>query len=218
LDELSREHAANGPRERGWIERLLGAKLTSELPPDRTSRKFSFVVTIFAGRPLSQEEGCVMSRLMPTLGLALLLGAGMVSARTLEGNTSVEVALEVDGRPIVLKGTGECNFTDEATIYEAPATMWAVRQSTGNRSVNLTMWRLHQGGDSLTLSLMVDGKTYRVNTTKVGQHGTLDGAGRWTFAKSGAGGVFTIDALTATRAKIAGRLTCAGFAKPEENG
>jgi hypothetical protein len=106
-----------------------------------------------------------MSRLMLTIGLALFLGAGAVPAQTADETTSVEVALEVDGRPIVLKGVGECNFTDEATIYEAAATMWAVRQSIGNRSINLTMWRLHQGGDSLT-----------------------------------------------------GRLTCAGFKKPEDNG
>ena len=160
----------------------------------------------------------MMSRLMLNVGLALLLAAGTLSARMADETTSVEVALEVDGRPVVLKGAGECNFTDEATIYEAPATMWAVRQSTGNRSINLTMWRLHQGGDSLTLSLTVDGKTYRVNTTKVGQQGTIEGAGRWTFAKSGAGGVFTIEASTGTHAKIAGRLTCAGFKKPEDNG
>jgi hypothetical protein len=156
--------------------------------------------------------------LMLTLGLALLLGAGTMSARMSDATTSVEVALEVDGRPVVLKGAGECNFTDDATIYEAPATMWAVRQSAGNRDINLTMWRLHKGGDSLTLSLTVDGKTYRVNTTKIGQQGTIEGAGRWTFAKNGAGGVFTIEAFTATRTKIAGRLTCAGFKKPEDNG
>jgi hypothetical protein len=164
-----------------------------------------------------------MSRLVLTIGLASLLCAGMLSAApaaddTTNETTTVEIALEVDGKPIVLKGTGECNFTDEATIYEAPATMWAVRQSIGDRSINLTMWRLHQGGDSLTLALTADGKTYRVNTTKIGQQGTIEGSGRWTFAKSGAGGIFTIEASTATRAKIAGRLTCAGFKKPEDNG
>lgn len=163
-----------------------------------------------------------MSRLA-LIGLALLVCAGTSTStrsadETADDTTNVEIALEVDGRPIVLKGAGECNFTDEATIYEAPATMWAVRQSIGDRSVNLTMWRLHQGGDSLTLSLTVDGKTYRVNTTKVGQQGTIEGAGRWTFAKNGAGGLFTIEASTASRAKITGRLTCAGFKKPEDNG
>jgi hypothetical protein len=163
-----------------------------------------------------------MPRLMLTMGLALLLGIGTLSARAADemtdGTTSVEVSLEVDGRPIVLKGAGECNFTDDATIYEAPASMWSVRQSTGDRGVNVTMWRMRQGGDMLTLSLTADGKTYRVNTTKVGQQGTIEGTGRWTFAKNGPGGVFTIEASTGTRAKIAGRLTCAGFTKPEENG
>jgi hypothetical protein len=169
----------------------------------------------------------VMSRLVLATGLGLLLFVGTLSAgraaddttnETTDETTNVEIALEVDGKPVVLKGPGECNFTDEATIYEAPATMWAVRQSIGDRSINLTMWRLHQGGDTLTLSLTADGKTYRVNTTKIGQHGTLEGAGRWTFAKSGAGGTFTIEASTATRAKIAGRVSCAGFRKPEDNG
>jgi hypothetical protein len=172
-----------------------------------------------------------MSRLVLVVGLGLLLCAGTLAAartaddttngatnETTDESTTVEIALEVDGKPMVLKGPGECNFTGDATIYEAPATMWAVRQSSGDRSINLTMWRLHQGGDMLTLSLTANGKTYRVNTTKIGQHGTIEGAGRWTFAKSGAGGTFTIEASTATRAKIAGRLTCASFKKPEDNG
>lgn len=159
-----------------------------------------------------------MSRLIQTLGLALVLGVGTLSAGTADETTNVEVALQVDGKPIVLKGAGECNFTDQATIYEAPATMWAVRQSTGDDSINLTMWRLHKGGDSLTLSLDVNGKTYRVNTTKIGQHGAIEGAGRWTFTKNGAGGVFTIEASTKAQAKIAGRLTCSAFKKPEDNG
>jgi hypothetical protein len=168
------------------------------------------------------------------VGLVLLLGVGSLSGRTVsaavnealnevgdaapDGTTAVELALEVDGKPIVTKGRGECNFTDDASIFEAPATMWAVRQSAGDRSVNLTMWRLRQGGETLTLSLTAGGKTYRVNTTKVGQQGAIDGTGRWTFAKSGAGGTFTIEALTAGRTKITGRLTCAGFTKPEDNG
>ena len=164
-----------------------------------------------------------MSRLVLIIGLALVLCAGTLSAGrarddTTNETTVVEIAIEVDGKPIVLKGPGECNFTDEATIHEAPATMWAVRQSIGDRSINLTMWRLHRGGDSLTLALTADGKTYRVNTTKIGQQGTIDGSGRWTFAKSGAGGMFTIEASTATRVKIAGRLSCSGFKKPEDNG
>lgn len=164
-------------------------------------------------------------RLKLTVGLVLLLAAGSLSVRAAnaidampDDTTAVEVTLEVDGKPLVLKGPGECNFTDDASIYEAPATMWAVRQATGDRDVNLTMWRLHKGGDTLTLSLTTGGKTYRVNTTKVGQQGAIDGSGRWTFAKNGAGGTFTIEALTASRAKIAGRLTCAGFKKPEDNG
>lgn len=131
---------------------------------------------------------------------------------------SVDVALQVGGAAYTAKATGECNFTDGATIFEAPATMWAARQQGGDRNVNFTLWRLRKGGDMLTLFVTIGNKTHRVSTTKVGGNGALRGSGGATFEKRGAGGVFTIDAIADTGAAISGRIVCSGFTKPEDNG
>ena len=131
---------------------------------------------------------------------------------------SVDVALQVGGVPYTAKAAGECNYSTESTIFEAPATMWAARQNEGNRNLNFTLWRLKQGGDMLTLFVTVGNTTHRVNTVKVGSHADVRGSGQATFEKRGAGGIFTIDAMADTGAKITGRISCSGFVKPEDNG
>jgi hypothetical protein len=130
----------------------------------------------------------------------------------------LDVALHVGGVAYTAKAAGECNYTTDATIFEAPATMWAARQDGGNRNVNFTLWRLKTGGEMLTLFVTVGNKTHRVNTVKVGSHADVRGSGQATFEKSGAGGIFTIDAIADTGAKISGRIVCSGFVKPEDNG
>jgi hypothetical protein len=130
----------------------------------------------------------------------------------------IDVALTVGGVSYTAKAAGECNYSTESTIFEAPATMWAARQHEGNRNLNFTLWRLKQGGDMLTLFVTVGNKTHRVNTVKVGSHADVRGSGQATFEKSGAGGIFTIEAIADTGAKISGRISCSGFVKPEDNG
>ncbi len=147
---------------------------------------------------------------------------GPVFAVVMMASISVDVALTVGGVPYTAKAAGECNYSTESTIFEAPATMWAARQHDGNRNLNFTLWRLkkggEQGGDMLTLFVTVGNKTHRVNTVKVGSHADVRGLGQARFEKSGAGGIFTIDATADTGAKITGRTTCSGFSKPEDNG
>jgi hypothetical protein len=136
---------------------------------------------------------------------------------------TVDVALTVGGVPYTAKAAGECNYSTESTIFELPATMWAARQHEGNRNVNFTLWHPRKagekgGGDMLTLFVTVGNKTHRVNTVKVGSHADVQGSGQATFEKSGAGGIFTIEAIADTGAKISGRISCSGFVKPEDNG
>jgi hypothetical protein len=155
-------------------------------------------------------------------GLAAMVMAGIVAnvpVKAAAGPT-VEVALQVGGAAYTAKGPGECIHSDSSTIYEAPATQWGVRHDGTDRDLNFAMWRLRKGGpDMLTLTIVLGGKTHRVNTTKVGdKNGGLRGSGSTAFEKNGAGGVFTIDAVADTGAKISGRVTCSGFAKPEDNG
>jgi hypothetical protein len=155
-------------------------------------------------------------------GLAAMIVASNVALVPVQAarGPAVEVALQVGATAYNAKGPGECNFTDGATIFEAPATQWAARQEDGQRNVNFTLWRLRKGGpDMLTLFVTVAGKMHRVNTVKIGDKGPgLRGSGTATFEKIGAGGVFTLDATADTGAKIGGRITCSGFTKPEDNG
>jgi hypothetical protein len=83
------------------------------------------------------------------------------------GALSVEIAMEVGGRAYTVKGPGECNVTRDASIFEAPATMWSARQSVTDRNINFTMWRTRKNVDMLTLWVTIAGKTHRVNTVKL---------------------------------------------------
>jgi hypothetical protein len=135
----------------------------------------------------------------------------------------IDVVLTVGGVSYTAKAAGECNYSTESTIFELPATMWAARQHEGNRSVNFTLWHPKKAGekgsgDMMTLFVTIGNKTHRVNTVRVGSHADVQGSGQATFEKSGAGGIFTIEAIADTGAKISGRISCSGFVKPEDNG
>lgn len=141
-----------------------------------------------------------------------------------EGETAaakVDVALQIDGTPLSFSAQGECTFTDAGTIYEKPATARTATVETADRSryVNYANWRVKSSGaDMMNLAVMVGHKEHRVSTVKIGDQGTPRGSGSSSFAASGQGGVFTIDAIADSGAKIRGRITCSAFGKPEDNG
>jgi hypothetical protein len=152
--------------------------------------------------------------------MILLMATLAAGAPASAAGPTVDVALQVGGMTYNVKAAGECIHSDSSTIFEAPATQWGVRHDGQDRDLSLSMWRLRKGGpDMLTLTVVLGGKTHRVNTTKVGEKTAgVRGSGTTAFEKAGAGGVFTIDAIADTGAKISGRVTCSGFAKPEDNG
>ena len=131
---------------------------------------------------------------------------------------TVQVALQVGGVAYAANGPGECVSSADASLFQVPGTMWGVRQLEKDRDVNFTMWRLSKGGDMLTAWVTIGGKTHRVNTLQVGPASERRGSGHATFEKRGAGGVFTLDLVADTGAKITGQLTCSGFVPPEGNG
>ena len=132
--------------------------------------------------------------------------------------TTVQVDLRVGGAAYTVSGPGECHATDDASIFNAPAAMKGVQQSDASRSLNFTLWRLAKGGESITLDITLGGKRHRVNTLTVAPAADRRGSGSATFQARGAGGAFTFDATADTGARITGQVSCAAFAKPEENG
>ena len=132
--------------------------------------------------------------------------------------TTVQVDLRVGGAAYTVSGPGECQATDDASIFNAPAGMKAAQQSDAGRSLNFTLWRLVKGGDMITLDIALGGKRHRVNTLTVAPAVDRRGSGNATFQARGAGGVFTLDVTADTGARITGQVSCSGFAKPEDNG
>jgi hypothetical protein len=55
------------------------------------------------------------------------------------------------------------------------------------------------------------GKSHVVNTVKTSGGGKLEGSGKVTFASSGSGGTFTIDATAAKGGTITGTMKCSTF-------
>lgn len=158
-----------------------------------------------------------------------LLASGMAVAMAVAGVSAwgqaakkpivtVQINLQVGGTAFTANGPGECVFTNQGSIYEAPGSMWGVRRHDQDRDVNFTLWRLAKGGDMLTLFVTSGGKTHHVNTLLVGPPANRRGSGRATFEKTGTGGAFALDVVADTGAKITGQLSCSAFTKPEDNG
>ena len=131
---------------------------------------------------------------------------------------TMQIDVHVAGAAYTFSGSGECHATDDASIFSTPAGMKSARHDEATRSLNLTLWRIAKGGESITLDVEVAGKRHRVNTLPVGPVVNRRGSGGATYQSRGAGGVFTIDATADTGARITGSIRCSSFAKPEENG
>jgi hypothetical protein len=155
------------------------------------------------------------------LGLVAIAGtvppAGSAAAENAAATVTVD--LQVNGSPLAFSAEGECTFTDQGSIYEKPSLSWSATVKSGTRYVNYANWRLKSSGaDMMNLSVMIGNKEHRISTVKVDAQGQPRGSGTSTFAKNGQGGLFTLDAIADSGAKISGRITCSAFGKPEDNG
>lgn len=169
------------------------------------------------GGELSAGRSAAATRLAAEAEAAA--AAATTEATTETATATMDVALQVNGSPMAFRGRGECHFTDAGSIYERPARAWGATIDTDTRYVNFASWRLKQDDRELMNLMVRIGETeHRVSTVKVGDQGTVRGAGGSTFTKQGAGGVFTIDATSDKGARITGRLTCSAFGSPEDNG
>jgi hypothetical protein len=163
----------------------------------------------------------MLAHILSILGLVAIAGtvppAGSSAAENAPARITVD--LQVNGSPLAFSAEGECTFTDQGTIYEKPSLAWTATVTSGTRYVNYANWRPKSGGaEMMNFAVTLGNKEYRVSTVKVGSQGQPRGSGSSTFAKSGQGGLFTIDAIADNGAKISGRITCSAFGKPEDNG
>ena len=130
----------------------------------------------------------------------------------------MQVSLQIGGTPYAFTGAGSCRSTSSASIYDVPAAMWSVEQNAAGKSLTLTVWHPSNGADMLSLAVTATGKSYRVDTVKVGQRGDVQGSGTVKLDTSGQGGVFTINAVAKDGAKITGTIKCDRFTSVEAAG
>ena len=122
---------------------------------------------------------------------------------------AIQASLKVGMQTYESSEPGSCTHAPKASIYDVMAELWTVNQLAGERSLTLTFWKPANGSaEMFNLSVSDSKGSNDVNTVR---GGTISGSGKVTFAKSGQGGAFTIDAKTKAGAAITGKITCAAF-------
>jgi hypothetical protein len=131
-----------------------------------------------------------------------------------EKRVGVAIDLKVNGAPYTFKGEASCDHLARGSIYDIVAERWSVQQNDADRSLSFSLWRPTSGaGDMVTLNVSMGGKRYDVSTVKSPQGPS--GSGSVKLAPESAGGTFTIDATTASAAKITGTVKCNAFTASE---
>ena len=148
------------------------------------------------------------------VGVILIHSAAVPAQRrpsgTQEQKVGVAIDLKIGGAPYTFKGEAICDYLAMGSIYDIAAQRWSVRHDDNGRNVNLSLWRPANGTtDMLSLNVYLAGKRYDVSTIKSPQGPA--GTGSAKLVRQGAGGTFTIDATTASAAKITGTITCDSF-------
>ena len=127
----------------------------------------------------------------------------------------VVIALKVDGSAYSFNGQAVCEHAQRGSIYDTIAERWSVRHNDNGRNINLTLWHpLADGADMVILSIATRGKRYDVDTVKRPQ-AAPSGSANVQLARSGGGGTFMVDAVTAAGAKLSGTIRCETFTAAE---
>jgi hypothetical protein len=125
----------------------------------------------------------------------------------------LDIALVVNGKPLRAQGAGECKHEPNASIYNAPASLWRVEYGDPKgaeiQHLSLTVWQLkHDGENQMSLTLQTGTNSYSIATVKGGK---VVGAGNVIFRPEKSGGRFEIQGADAQGATIVARITCPGF-------
>jgi hypothetical protein len=129
------------------------------------------------------------------------------------GVAPVDIALVVNGKPLRAQGAGECKHEPNASIYNAPASLWRVENGDPKGSeiqhLSLTVWQLKNGGENqMSLTLKTGPNSYAIVTVKGGK---LVGAGHVTFRPETSGGRFEIRGTGERGASIEAKIWCPSF-------
>ena len=108
-------------------------------------------------------------------------------------------------------GQGKCTHAPVAAIYGLRAERWAAERTGDSLSATVAVWRPGSGSDLVSIAFTIGETLYSMSTIKVGTNGTTEGSGTIAFARTGAGGTFTVNGTAGNGTKISGTVTCKAF-------
>lgn len=124
----------------------------------------------------------------------------------------VVIALKADGKAYNFSGQAKCTHAPVAAIYGLRAERWTVdRSESGALPATLALWHPASGPDLVSLSFTIGDTRHDFSTIKVGSNGKVEGSGTITLAREGKGGTFTVNATSASGAKLTGTVKCDAF-------
>jgi hypothetical protein len=133
--------------------------------------------------------------------------------------STAEIALKVGSKDYRSSGPAECKAAAQASIYGIAAAQYSVSQRSGGESLRLTLWQPKDGSPGmLSLHVSSGASRYEVDTVKGGAKRDTKGSGTASLQKSGAGGVFTIDARALSGEAISGKIACSRFGAIQAEG
>jgi hypothetical protein len=147
--------------------------------------------------------------------------AGPAATQSVPGHETgpIEIVAVVAGHKASVRGVGECNHTEDASIYEVPATLWRAgyrgAEDTEIQDLNLTLWQPKTGGDQFTVALQLGRETHQIATVK---GGTLVGSGTATVRSEGAGGTFVVEGKDENGVTLQLTVKCDRFTEPVAEG
>jgi hypothetical protein len=144
---------------------------------------------------------------------------GAVAGAAIRDPVELSAAAQAGGASASFAGLGECHSTDDASIYEVPATMWSARVDAPSGElpyVNLTLWQPKGTRElQVSLGLTVHGHTHRITTVKgAEQHGSA----RARVEPAGTGGVLRVEGADADGRPVTLSVRCSRFTEPVAEG
>ena len=135
------------------------------------------------------------------------------------GNVPMEVDTVAGASSFTTKGTGDCTFTGDAAIYDAPAAMWHATLRAEGQSVsyvNATVWQFKDRTPTQVAVGVQLGPRFRHISTVKGS--ALIGTGTATTERSGNAATITVDGRDEKGTVLALRIRCAKVTTPVEEG
>jgi hypothetical protein len=131
----------------------------------------------------------------------------------------MKVTVEVGGAKAEYIGPGECHHTEDASIYEVPASMWSahvVSESGQLRDLNLTLWQPKGAAEvQVSLGLTIGARSHDLTTVKGGE---VKGSGTGRVNPKGAGGSMRVDGKSADGASVRLTVDCERWTEPVAEG